>query len=144
MKPSSWKALALLAAAAASGLAAAGFALRKPPGAYVAVLSDPRAQKPMLYLNVSRADSEVRVKALDPLFSGADSSLELWALPRGRKPRSLGVIAPEKGVLELAATGDQALADVPILAVSLEPKGGSTTGAPTGPVLYSGPCVKDW
>jgi anti-sigma-K factor RskA len=33
---------------------------------------------------------------------------------------------------------------VPMLAVSLEPRGGSPTGSPTGPVLYSGPCVKDW
>jgi len=31
-----------------------------------------------------------------------------------------------------------------MLAVSLEPMGGSPTGAPTGPVMYSGPCVKVW
>jgi anti-sigma-K factor RskA len=31
-----------------------------------------------------------------------------------------------------------------MLAVSLEPMGGSPTGEPTGPVMYSGPCVKYW
>jgi len=74
----------------------------------------------------------------------SDASLELWALPRGGKPKSLGLISGNKGVLQLAAVADKALADVPMLAVSLEPKGGSPTGSPTGPVLYSGPCVKDW
>jgi anti-sigma-K factor RskA len=28
------------------------------------------------------------------------------------------------------------------LAMSLEPKGGSPTGVPTGPVLYKGQCVR--
>jgi anti-sigma-K factor RskA len=31
-----------------------------------------------------------------------------------------------------------ALEGIPALAVSLEPAGGSTTGSPTGPVLYTG------
>ncbi len=29
------------------------------------------------------------------------------------------------------------------LAVSVEPKGGSPTGSPTGPVIYSGKLVRD-
>jgi anti-sigma-K factor RskA len=47
-------------------------------------------------------------------------------------------------VLQLAAIADQSLGEIPALAVSLEPKGGSPTGAPTGPVLFTGPCVKYW
>ena len=72
----------------------------------------------------------------------------LWA--RQGKPKSLGLISDNerpglnRAVLRMAAVADKTLADVPILAVSLEPRGGSPTGAPTGPVLYSGPCVKDW
>jgi len=38
----------------------------------------------------------------------------------------------------LAAPADESLTNIPALAVSLEPPGGSPTGAPTGPVLYSG------
>jgi anti-sigma-K factor RskA len=34
---------------------------------------------------------------------------------------------------------DETLSNVAPLAVSLEPPGGSPTGKPTGPVLYSGP-----
>jgi len=44
----------------------------------------------------------------------------------------------------LPAPADQSLGEIPVLAVSLEPRGGSPTGAPTGPVLFTGPCVKYW
>ena len=66
-------------------------------------------------------------------------------MPRGGKPRSLGVVSPQNRMnLKLVAAADQALGDVPALAISVEPPGGSPTGQPTGPVLYSGPCVKYW
>jgi anti-sigma-K factor RskA len=66
-------------------------------------------------------------------------SLELWAIPADGKPVSLGVIpAGGNGKVELSET-QKALIGKPIaLAVSLEPKGGSPTGQPTGPVLYQG------
>ena len=69
----------------------------------------------------------------------ANRSLELWAIPADGKPISLGVIpAGGKGKVELSEA-QKALIGKPIaLAVSLEPKGGSPTGQPTGPVLYQG------
>jgi anti-sigma-K factor RskA len=62
---------------------------------------------------------------------------ELWALPQGGAPVSLGLL-PARGVAERAldATQRTALRSAPKVAVSLEPVGGSPTGAPTGPVLY--------
>ena len=71
---------------------------------------------------------------------GPDRSLELWAILADGKPISLGVIPPNgKGKVELSEAL-KALIGKPIaLAVSLEAKGGSPTGKPTGPVLYQGP-----
>ena len=65
--------------------------------------------------------------------------LELWAIPAGGKPISLGLVpSAGKGRIELSKE-QQALLTAPLtLAVSLEPQGGSPTGQPTGPVLYQG------
>jgi anti-sigma-K factor RskA len=65
-------------------------------------------------------------------------SFELWALPdSGAAPMSLGVL-PDAGMQEhsLSVAQQQALAGASKVAVSLEPRGGSPTGAPTGPVLF--------
>ena len=142
-----WKAFALLASGAAAALVFMTVMLppQKAGGEYVAVLSDPKTQRPVLLVSAGRKERELRVKTLDPAIQVAEASLEIWALPKDGKPRSLGLVpAGARGTIQLAALADQTLSDVPALAISLEPRGGSPTGAPTGPVLYSGPCVKDW
>ena len=69
----------------------------------------------------------------------ADRSLELWAIPADGKPISLGVIpAGGKGKVELSEAQKVLIGKPIALAVSLEPKGGSPTGLPTGAVLYQG------
>lgn len=113
--------------------------------AYLAVLSDPKTQKPVLLVSAGRHSSQLFVKTLDRSIHVDEKSLELWALPPGQAPRSLGVLAADdKLQLKLHAVADESLGNVPALAVSLEPKGGSRTGAPTGPVLFSGPCIRHW
>lgn len=113
---------------------------------YLAVLSDLKTQKPMLVVSAGRNSNDLWVKTLDPAIHVPDKSLELWALPPGQAPKSLGVVVPSEKMtaLKLAAVADQSLAEVPAFAISLEPKGGSPTGTPTGPVLFTGPCVKYW
>ena len=61
---------------------------------------------------------------------------ELWAPPEGGAPVSLGLL-PKTGEQRRVLTPAQqtALAGAKQIAVSLEPEGGSPTGAPTGPVL---------
>jgi anti-sigma-K factor RskA len=64
-----------------------------------------------------------------------DHSLELWSLPAQGAPRSLGVISASGATV---VKKNKVLDGTTALAVSLEPPGGSPTGAPTGPVLYVG------
>ena len=64
---------------------------------------------------------------------------ELWVIPAGGKPRSLGTM--DKGK-QMHMSVEQALATLlragATIAVSVEPAGGSPTGQPTGPVIASG------
>ncbi len=70
----------------------------------------------------------------------AGKAHELWALPEGGAPVSLGLL-PRAGEQRRVLTPAQqsALAGAKQIAVSLEPEGGSPTGAPTGPVLLVAP-----
>jgi anti-sigma-K factor RskA len=90
-------------------------------------------------LKVEAHEDYLKVEPLTLAAVDPGRSLELWAIPADGKPISLGVIpAGGKGRVELS-DAQKALIGKPIaLAVSLEPKGGSPTGQPTGPVLYQG------
>jgi anti-sigma-K factor RskA len=70
----------------------------------------------------------------------AKSDYELWALPTGAAPVSLGIL-PAEGELMRALTviQKQALTHSSQLAVTIEPLGGSPTGQPTGAILYVAP-----
>ena len=115
------------------------------PAAYFAVLTDAKSQKAVLAVSATRNSDQLVVKRLDATINVQGRSLELWALPPGQAPRSLGVVGTqEKHRVTLKSKADTALGDTAMLAISLEPTGGSPTGAPTGPVLYTGPCIKVW
>lgn len=135
-----WRGLALAGLASAFVLAVALFtpAPERPEGTLVVVLAAQDA-KPALVASADRTGRVLTVKTLAPVELAADRTLELWALPDGGNPRSLGLVSAS-GVVRLALPrpADEALRNVPALAVSLEPRGGSPTGLPTGPVLYTG------
>jgi anti-sigma-K factor RskA len=91
-----------------------------------------------------RDPKRLRVRVMTHAEMSPNTAWELWMLPRdGGRPVSLGLIntsatqtvtvPPSMGEVVDAAWG---------LAVSVEPKSGSPTGLPTGPVLYKGPCTK--
>jgi anti-sigma-K factor RskA len=64
---------------------------------------------------------------------------ELWLIPPGGKPRPVGLLRADQTVTLTLPADLAALARKDaVLAVSLEPPGGSTTGLPTGPVIATG------
>ncbi|MBS0565300.1 MAG: anti-sigma factor [Proteobacteria bacterium] len=60
----------------------------------------------------------------------AGKDYELWVIPAGQKPLSLGLLRDEARTVTLAS-----LPAGTTLAVTLEQAGGSPTGAPQGPIL---------
>jgi anti-sigma-K factor RskA len=69
-----------------------------------------------------------------------DRDFELWALPTGGKPVSLGLL-PATGTAQriLTAAQQQALANAAQVAVTVEPLGGSPTGQPTTTPIFVAP-----
>jgi anti-sigma-K factor RskA len=76
-----------------------------------------------------------------PLLTNDPRAQELWLIPagQGQVPRSLGLIPPGQPIkLDIRPDLADLLTPDATLAVSLEPPGGSPTGAPTGPVVSQG------
>jgi anti-sigma-K factor RskA len=64
---------------------------------------------------------------------------ELWLIPRGGRPIAVGLISTRTPItLALSASLIERLGPTARLAVSIEPRGGSPTGQPTGPVIGAG------
>ncbi|MGC1302758.1 MAG: anti-sigma factor [Caulobacteraceae bacterium] len=132
-----WRAATAAAAAIAAVLAIALVMPRPEPlqaPLQMAKLSS--AQGPAVF--VAMFDPVRRQVVLAPISVTAapGRSPELWLIPTGGKPIALGVAAFEKAVQfspRIKPTGEGAL-----LAVSIEPEGGSPTGQPTGPVVATG------
>lgn len=134
-----WRAFAGLASVVAVSLGVLLLSPTPPQAPLIVVLQATGAggaAAPASFVASISADRRALVtKPLVQVGVAADHALELWAVPAHGAPRSLGLISADAAtVLEKGA----ALAGAASLAVSLEPPGGSPTGAPTGPILYAG------
>ncbi|AHC38297.1 hypothetical protein A7317_26575 [Pseudomonas fluorescens] len=68
-----------------------------------------------------------------------DQSLELWAIPNGGKPVSLGLLPEDgEGIIGLNPRQQASISKPVELMVSAESKGGSVSKQPTGPTVYQG------
>jgi anti-sigma-K factor RskA len=115
-----------------------------PVPSHVAVLLD-KDRRPMMNADLDVADGRLVLRLnIKPPRDFTGRILEVWLVPPAGTPRSLGLFPSEKSgtttVLLLSHDTARALASSE-LAVSLEPSGGSTTGVPSGPVLFSGAVV---
>lgn len=140
-----WRSVSLAASAIAAALAL--FILFKPapevvaPGNYVAVLQ-PEGPGAAFVASIDLKSGTISVKRLGNQAE-TGKTYELWAVGGGRAaPQSLGVIdASLKIPAGQLGKIDPATLNETVFAISLEPQGGSPTGAPTGPVLYTGKLV---
>lgn len=110
---------------------------QEPHIGYVATLADKQSNAMMLVTWDDRT-SEVIVRRLSGSSDPTDKSMQLWGLPKQGHPVSLGVL-PVGGTARFKAASVSAY---PLLAVSVEPVGGSPNpDGPTGPVVYTGKVI---
>jgi anti-sigma-K factor RskA len=85
----------------------------------------------------------IKTSTINPRPAPPTNSYELWMLPDGGDPVSLGVIAGAGATANPLNDAQLAvLMRTMMLAVSLERAGGSPTGLPTGPVLFTAPLLR--
>jgi anti-sigma-K factor RskA len=140
-----WQRLALW-----RGLAGAGFvatlalavALSRPDPVLPPVVVVLQATQPVagvqqagFVASISGDGGLVVARPILPVALQSDRVLELWAAAGKNPPRSLGLISANGATVVKRASLPPGTDH---LAVSLEPPGGSPTGAPTGPVLAVG------
>lgn len=109
---------------------------------YVALVTPEGGSGPALIVDVTFPDpgSRAGIVTIRSLQVAAPQgrTLELWRVPAGGTPESLGLLQDYRRF----SKGDVVVEPGDTLAVSVEPPGGSPTGAPTGDVILSGPLVE--
>ena len=87
-------------------------------------------------LSADRRTLELRAER--PIVASRLQSYELWVIPEGGAPLSLAVLGQLGGTLQVPEGHRGQLRKGAVLAITVEPAGGSPTGGPTGPVILSG------
>jgi anti-sigma-K factor RskA len=134
-----WRGAAALATVAAIGL---GVLLSQPqpvaPPLVIVLNANPDAQGVQPVSFVASVTPDGRALVLKPLGGvplDAGRALELWAVPGAGAPRSLGLVSGDRATTVLRT---RLLEGTAAFAVSIEPAGGSPTGAPSGPIVSVG------
>ena len=79
------------------------------------------------------------IRVTEAKLVGGDKSAELWVIPADGTPHSLGLLRARGGTaLTLSRDNRARIAAGALLAVTVEPIGGSPTGLPTGPIVAKG------
>ncbi|MGD9503076.1 MAG: anti-sigma factor [Methyloceanibacter sp.] len=135
-----WRGLALGASALAAACLAALIYVGAigGPGAPLVARLDADGGQAGFVAAVNRGDASLTIVPA-ALLGEEQKSLELWLIPPGDKPHSLGLIDPSRPVtIKVPKDLLTRVSNEAVLAVSLEPLGGSPTGQPTGPVIANG------
>lgn len=91
---------------------------------------------------VASVDRDTGMMMVTPLMAEPDDGRvqELWIIPNGQKPISLGVLdASKPQARKLPSNLLASVSTEAIFAVTLEPAGGAPGGNPTGPIIAKGP-----
>ena len=142
-----WRAWATAATAATVALAfVLALPLLKQPTTTaeyspIAILTG-EASQPRVTADLSYDRRRLRLLAARPVAASPAQSFELWLIPaEGGAPLPVAVARELDARIEVKSSLAARLTRGAKLAISVEPAGGSPTGAPTGPVILIGDVV---
>ena len=140
---SQWRMRALSLGGIAAALAL-GFGLREwrrmpASNSYIAVLQkDALGAAFILSIDLDARSFVIRPVSAQP---EPGKSFELWLIDSKLGPKSLGVVGEEPKTSRASLPYDKVVLSAATYAVTSEPAGGSPSGAPTGPVVFSGQLI---
>lgn len=135
LRTAAWSGWAL--AAALAGVLVFTYVSRPEPAAPmqpVAVLSGTQPGQQFV-VSLNKAASVIEVSALNVTLPQS-KNLQLWLIKGTNPPRPLGLVTRNEG--NAFSLGTQTLDNDSVLAISLEPVGGSKQAGPSGPVVFQG------
>lgn len=89
--------------------------------------------------SVDKAQGKVLMVPVPAAADAAGRAPELWLIPAGGTPRSLGLVSINRAhTVAVPATLRDALVNGSVLAITLEPSTGAPQGIPTGPIIAKG------
>lgn len=151
-----WRGATALAAAAGIAAVVIGLQTSQPiaPPAPIATVPPPvaeeQAAKPVTVLarddgttgwlaSIDVSDGKVLMVPVPTPANASGKVHELWIIPAGQAPVSLGFVSSEKAhTITVPDALQQALTVGSTLAITLEPKAGMPHAAPTGPIVAKG------
>ncbi|HEV2271255.1 MAG TPA: anti-sigma factor [Steroidobacteraceae bacterium] len=138
-----WHWLSLTAGAIAAACIVALFLVARRPAApaipYMAATLAQKSGSIGWTATMDIKNARIIIVPAAPQSLAAGGAPELWLIAKGEKPIAIGMISSTAPIaLPLAGALLQRVGPTAVLAVSVEPPGGSPTGQPTGPVIATG------
>jgi anti-sigma-K factor RskA len=137
-----WQRLGLAASALAAACIVALLLVARRPAPVVPYMASTLAQtngRIGWTATMDIANARLIVVPAAPQSFTTGRAPELWLIAKGEKPVAVGIISASRPVtLTLGPALRSRVGPTAVLAVSVEPAGGSRTGQPTGPVIATG------
>ena len=140
-----WQGLTAAATAVAASLAlVVGFnATRQPsaieaPAAPIMAASLMSPAKEVMLSAAFEADGKTLTLMPGKMAPPPGRTVQLWVIPADGRPRSLGMLGGTAERMAIAPEMVEHFHEQPMLALSIEPKGGAPGGQPSGPMVASG------
>jgi anti-sigma-K factor RskA len=112
-----------------------------PVTTYVATLSDDQSQA-IAIISGDTKSGKLNLRFVNMPTVPEDKSLELWAVAKNGSVKSLGLVDGNNSIT-LEMPSSMTPESTPVLAISLEPKGGSgNPEKPSGPIIFKGNWLK--